>query len=129
MKPLVYLGTRHIRLSGASSGYFDMRDCSNTTVGTGSVEGTGFGVIPRQLQITAALGTSTGYTLGTSTSATSNASLTFATADELLTYLGVGTDPAEGWRPDRRYLNWVLLSGTTATSGGANDYIIVEAWG
>ena len=124
MMPLQYLGTLHVPLNGISAFSLDLVNDSGGITAESVAAGTnvGFGVPPRQIMITAALGTNGGYTLGLQPQATGPATVTYATANALLTNLGVYEPPSKAARLDTdRYCNGVLLSGTTPTNGGASD--------
>ena len=123
----VYLNTLHISMNGASQGYIDLKDCLNSVVGTGTVEGIGFGYVPRKLVWTTNLGTDSGYWLGVSVTEKPNAALTSATANKLSSELG--ESELEGLQPPYRYFNWCLLNGTTLVNGGADDVIALEGFG
>jgi hypothetical protein len=128
----VYLGTLHISMSGANQGYIDLKDCLNSVVGTGTVEGKGFGCTPRKLVWTTNFGTDGGDKLGVSITETPNAALTADTADKLSTNVGEST--IHGLTPQQRYFNWCLIGGINGTTlavggGGADDLISVEGYG
>jgi hypothetical protein len=114
-------------MNGASQGYIDMKDCSNSVVGTGTVEGIGFGCVPRKLVWTTNLGADSGFVLGVSVSQTPNTALTAATANKLST--NIGESELEGLQPPYRYFNWCLLNGTTLANGNTGDVIALEGLG
>ena len=123
----VYLNTLHISMNGISQGYIDLKDCLNSVVGTGTVEGIGFGCVPRKLRWTTNLGADSTYWLGVSVTETPNAALTSATANKLSSELG--ESEIEGLQPPYRYFNWCLLNGTTLANGAAGDVIALESLG
>jgi hypothetical protein len=115
-------------MNGADQGYIDMKDCLNSVVGTGTVEGHGFGCTPRKVVWTTNLGADTGYTLGISITETPNTALTAATADKISTNVGEST--IEGLTPQQRYFNWCLLSDVaTLGNGAAGDVIALQGLG
>lgn len=72
----------------------------------------------------------TGGLAGTRTIRFSVGGLTFSSASQTLTDLGTTSGPSGSLIPvSARYLHWCLYNGTTATAGGANDYILVELYG
>ena len=116
-------GTLHISMLNANQGSVELIDDKLQA----TVEGHGFGCMPRKLKWTTNLGADGGYFLGISITKTPNAALTAATADKIST--NVGESEMEGLTPQRHYFNWCLLNGTTLANGAAGDVITIEGLG